>query len=185
LDEHSSYSKMSTMLAGKSREQILSEVQQKFHTQTGEVFRLKRNFQSMHEIVQKHKQTIKEDKKTIDELQKNHSLKNQELKSMKEVAGAHKDAKEHAHHLLKLSQDEQVELKNMHDQLLGLFNAKNPEAFERALNEKIAKFESIISQQDADMAAIQTDFKTMEENFQAAVKQGKKKSFKCTRCTYR
>jgi len=163
---------MSIASADKSRYQVLAEVQKKFHTQAGEVFRLQRNFESMSEIVKKQKQEIKKLHDTHNGLQIEHKLKNEELKSMQEIADAHKDAKEHAHHLLKISQDEHAELKTLHDQLLGLFNAKDAEGFKKTLNAKIAKLESMIDQ-EADMAAIQEDFNIMEKNFKASVERKK------------
>jgi len=164
---------MSIKTAVKAREQILAQLQRNQYKQTEETRRLKRNVQNMNEIVEKQNQKIEELQNTHNGLQKEHALKKEELKSVQEVADAHKDEKEHAHHLLKLSQDEHTELKTMHDKLLGLFNAKDPEAFEKALNAEIAKFESMIDQQDADMAAIQKDFNTMERNFDASVEREK------------
>jgi len=167
---------MSTKLTEQSLEKMLAGVQKKFHAQTEEVFRLQRNFQSMKEIVEKQNQKIKELQNTHNGLQIEHKLKKKELKSMQEVVDTHEDEKQQSQfyeHLLKLSQDEHAELKTMHDKLLGLFNARDADAFEKSLNAKIDKFESMIDQKEADMAAIQKDFKTMKNSFKASVEQEK------------
>jgi len=164
---------MSINKAVMSREKILAQLQRNHQTQTDEIRRLKLNIQKMNDVVAKQNRKINVLQTTHTGLQKEHALKREELEAAKEVADAHKDEKEHAHHLLKISQNEHAELKTMHDKLLGLFNAKDPKAFEKALNAEIAKFESMIDQQEADTAAIQKDFNTMEKNFNASVEKEK------------
>jgi len=98
-------------------------------------------------------------------LEENIVRKEAEIKAVEDAIIVHKDEHMHAKNLHKITQDEHAELKTMHDQLLGLFGAGSKEEFERALNTEIAKFETMIDEQEKENNAIQKDFDAMEKDF--------------------